>query len=159
MCGAGGHLLHAPPAILYWLTAYELPNIGIETRAFLLHVEKRLRVPHSRPNLQAVTYNAGVCEQAGDFRFAVMSNSAGVKTVKGGAVGGTLLQNGRPAKPCLRAFENEELEQRAVVVKRHAPLLIVIGGHHRIDGPAAPRDISGHMENRSRRAYSPYIRL
>ena len=45
-----------------------------------------------------------------------------------------LAQDGEPAQPGLRAFENQKLEQRAVVVHRHAPLLVVIGEVERVVG-------------------------
>ena len=50
----------------------------------------------------------------------------------------------------LGAFENEELEQSAVVMDRDTPLLIVIGDIKRIrTGPGAALD--GHMRESSKR--------
>src|SRR5258705_406796 len=36
-------------------------------------------------------------------------------------------QDGLPAEPGVRAFEQQELEEHALVVHRHAPFLVVIG--------------------------------
>ena len=41
-------------------------------------------------------------------------------------------QDGPPGQPRLRALQRQQLEQRAVVVMRHAPLAVVIGEHRRI---------------------------
>ena len=43
-------------------------------------------------------------------------------------------------RPGLRALEREQLEQRDVVVLRHAPLVVVVGDHERVGPrPGAPR--------------------
>jgi len=48
-----------------------------------------------------------------------------------------LAQDCFPAQSSLRAFENQELEQRSIVVNRHSPLLIVVRNRQIGLGPMA----------------------
>jgi hypothetical protein len=43
-----------------------------------------------------------------------------------------LPEYGVPAQASLRAFQNQEFEELAVVVDRHAPFFVVIGGLERV---------------------------
>src|SRR5258708_8733679 len=52
-----------------------------------------------------------------------------LETVKCDAVVCPLVENGLPAQTRLRAFQNEELKEHAVVVDWYAPFLIVIANH------------------------------
>ena len=49
-----------------------------------------------------------------------------IPAVEGGAVAVTLVEDGFPRQPGLRAFEVEHLEQRGLVVAGHAPLVVVV---------------------------------
>src|SRR5688572_12572043 len=53
-----------------------------------------------------------------------------------------------PRQAGLRALEDQELEQRAVVAHRHAPLAVVIRDRERIARPAAAARL-GHNESES----------
>ena len=63
------------------------------------------------------------------------------KPSKRGAVTFAAVEDGAPGESGLRAFEDEEFEEGAVVVQRDAPILVVVFLHERVvAGPIA----SGH---------------
>ena len=51
-----------------------------------------------------------------------------VETVEGCSVVLALAQHGVPGEAGLRSLEDEKLEEPPVVVDRHTPLLVVVGG-------------------------------
>jgi len=68
---------------------------------------------------------------------AIKRNSCSIKPVKCAPVILALGEDRVPRKPGLRAFQDEELEELAVVPDRHAPLLVVVGDGERIARPGA----------------------
>src|SRR5436190_23961981 len=54
-----------------------------------------------------------------------------------------------PRQAGLRPFENQELEQRAVVAHWHAPFAVVIGDRERIARPAAAARLGRHTVSSS----------
>ena len=57
------------------------------------------------------------------------ATASGSKPANALAIALALAQDRRPREPRLRALEREHLEEVAVVVRRHAPLLVVVGEH------------------------------
>lgn len=72
--------------------------------------------------------------------------SNGVEMVEGDAVILALLQDGMPAQAGLRAFEHEHLEEVPVVVRGHAPFLVVVGEVEFIGGPRAASQLPVHSD-------------
>src|ERR1700740_3263649 len=68
---------------------------------------------------------------------AIKRNSLSIKAVKRAPVIRALREDGVPRQPGLRAFQDEELEELAVVPDRHAPLLVVVGDGERMARPGA----------------------
>ena len=56
--------------------------------------------------------------QTQHFLVRLIVHTRGSEIVKGAAVALALSQYGDPAQPCLRAFENEQLEQSSIIVER-----------------------------------------
>jgi len=77
-------------------------------------------------DLQAIADYPGVVHQDLDFAPVVASNLLRVEVVKRGAIVLALLKDGVPAQARLRAFEDEELEKRGVIVVGGAPLFIMV---------------------------------
>jgi hypothetical protein len=74
----------------------------------------------------AVADDAGVGEQARQVMRIVAGDLFRVEIVERAPIMVPLAQDGQPVEAGLRAFENQHLEQAAVVVNRYAPLFIVI---------------------------------
>ena len=73
-------------------------------------------------------------------RVGERGDRVGIEARERAAVALALVEDGAPAQSRLRAFEREQLEQRGVVVRRHAPLVVVVGDHERLGArPLAPR--------------------
>src|ERR1051325_8784375 len=58
-------------------------------------------------------------------------------SASGSAILLALLEDGFPTEACLGTFEDEEFKERAVVVDRHAPLLVVVVDQWLPGGPLA----------------------
>jgi hypothetical protein len=116
---------------------YESPDVIIKAAKLFLDFKKCFGVPHGRINLQPITDDAGVAEQFLNLAFVVFRDLAWIEVIEGRAVVLALRQNYFPAQPGLRAFENQELEQCAIVMRGHAPLAIVIGDGQFRFGPVA----------------------
>jgi hypothetical protein len=123
------------------LPADELPNVLVEAPELLLHREKRFRVLDRRVNLQFVANNARVREELLDFARIVSRNFVRLEIIESAPVVLSLFQDGNPAQAGLGAFENQELEQQAVVVNRHAPFMVMIGDVKISFGPGAAGQI------------------
>ena len=94
---------------------------------FLHHLEPGPRRQHRAFDLGAIAHDAGVLHQALDFRRPVAGDFFRHKAVEGAAEIFALAQNGDPRQAGLKAVEHELFVERAVVVFRHAPFLVVIG--------------------------------
>src|SRR6266404_5396550 len=55
-----------------------------------------------------------------------------IEVTESAAVAVALVEDDRPIESRLRGLQNQELEMRAIVVRRHAPFPIVILEHHRL---------------------------
>ena len=86
-----------------------------------------------------------VCMEPFAVGIAVSSDGRDVEAVEGGAVALAPVENGAPGEPRLRPFEDEELEESAVVVDGDAPLFIVVALHEGVvAGPRAAGEEIGH---------------
>ena len=69
---------------------------------------------------------------ASSFSISLLGEAGDLLRIEIGerlAIGFALPQHDEPAQPGLGTFEREKLELLAVVVDRHAPLFVVVGGH------------------------------
>ena len=104
-----------------------------------LHLDKSFGIHDGGFDLQSVAYDPGIVEQFSELPLSVFRDLAWLEIVKGAAVALALSQYGDPAQPCLRAFENEQLEQSSIIVERATPFTVVVGDVKRVIGcPAAP---------------------
>jgi hypothetical protein len=88
-------------------------------------------------DLRAVAHDACVAEELAFLCRAVARDFRRVEIVECAAVVLALRENRVPRQAGLRAFENQELEQRPVVAHRDAPLAVMVGGRERVARPAA----------------------
>src|SRR5262249_34437772 len=79
-----------------------------------------------------VAHDAGVLHQRLDLLRGEARDLLRREAGEGAAEVVALAQDGDPGQPGLEAVENELFEQRAVVVFRHAPFLVVIGDVERV---------------------------
>jgi hypothetical protein len=118
---------------------YELPNISVEAAEMPLHLDTCFGVYNGGFDLQSVAYNPGVVEQLSELSLSISRDPGRLEIVKGSPVTLALSQHGDPAQPCLRAFENEKLEQPSIIVERSTPLAVMVGNVELVIGcPAAP---------------------
>ena len=66
-----------------------------------------------------------------------MGDALRIESLEGAAIILTLVEDRAPTQTCLCAFQNQELEERAVIVHRHGPFFIVITNVLVASGPAA----------------------
>src|SRR5262249_7550342 len=79
-----------------------------------------------------------------------------LEAVKGAAEVVALAQDRDPGQPGLKAVEHQFLEQRAIIVLRHAPFLVVIGDVQRILlRPGAADEAVGMAKRSAHRAALP----
>src|SRR6516162_8491276 len=109
--GGAWNVAHALPCILHRCVIDEPPNIGVEAGKMPLHLDKSFGIHDGGFDLQSVAYDPGIGEQFSELPLSVSRDLAWLEIVKGAAVALALSQYGNPAQPCLRAFENEQLEQ------------------------------------------------
>ena len=92
----------------------------------VLEFEKRRGIADRRFDLEPVADDAGIVHQARDVALAEARDAFGIEAGERLAIAFALVENRRPRQAGLRALENQELELRAVVPRRHAPLLVVV---------------------------------
>lgn len=148
--GLGGgrwNLLDGFPGINDWLPADELPYVTVEAAEFALDFEEGACIVHCRRHLEAIANKAFVLEQFGDLAGVVLGDFSRVEVVESAAVIFALLQDGVPTQARLRAFENEELKKRSVIVDGAAPLFVVVANSKFVLGPeAAPFQVIHHRD-------------
>ena len=141
-----GNLAHALPPVDLRPIADESPHVSIERPELLLDREERVRIPNRRGNLEPVPDDARIAEELRDLAGAIESDFRRVEPVERGPVGLSFPQDRQPGEACLSPFEDEKLEELAIVVLRDAPLLIVIARHERVDGgPGASSSAIGRL--------------
>ncbi len=79
----------------------------------------------------------GSATSAAILRASYFAITDGIESAERLPVTLPALKDQLPREPRLGAFEEEELEENAIVVARHAPLAIVIGDAERAAGPGA----------------------
>src|SRR4029079_5282790 len=94
----------------------ELPKLFVEAAELFLNCEERLGVGDGRVDLQTVADDAFVGKQLSLFRRVIARDLRGIEAVERFAIALALAQDRLPTQPGLRAFEDEELEEDAVVV-------------------------------------------
>ena len=114
------------------LAVEEIPQQRGEARAFLHHLEPGARREHRALDLQPVAHDAGIVHQRSLLARVVARNFGRLEVVEGAAEVVALAQDGDPRQAGLEAVEHELLVERAVVVLRHAPFLVVIGDVERV---------------------------
>ena len=131
------HGLAGAAAIYPRHAADERPNVSIKAAEFFLHRSERFRVLNRRGNLQPIAHDPRISEQSGHFFRVVPRDLRHIEPIKSAPVIFPFVQNGRPAQPRLRAFQDEQLEPRAVIMQGHTPFGVVISEIERRFGPGA----------------------
>src|SRR5690606_24215763 len=126
------HVLQALPAVYLRAPVDEAPQERREAAELLLHRDRGARVVDRGLDLHAVADDAGVREELLDAAGRVARDPGDIEVVERLPVAVALPEDGDPGEPRLRTFQGEHLEEVAVVVRRDAPLLIVIGDVERI---------------------------
>src|SRR5262245_4465913 len=120
------------------LAVDEIPQELREARTLLHRVEIGACGEDRAFDLHAVAHDAGVLHQPLDLLRRIARDFLGLEAVEGAAEVVALAQDGDPGEAGLKAIEDQLLIERAVVVFRHAPFLVVIGDVERILlGPGA----------------------
>ncbi len=136
--GFGRHLAHGAVVVDLRLAVDEIPQQFGKAGAFFHDFEPGARREHRALDLGAIAHDAGVAHQPFDFGRPVARDFLRHKAVEGAAEIFALAQDGDPRQAGLKTVEHELFVERAVVVFRHAPFLIVIGDVERIVlGPRA----------------------
>ena len=130
--GLRRHLRGGAEIVDLRLAVDEVPQQPREARALLHDVEPGARGEHRALDLHAVAHDAGVLHQPLDLLRRVARDLLRLETVEGAAEIVALAQDGDPRQAGLEAVEHELLVERAVVVFRHAPFLVVIGDVERV---------------------------
>src|SRR5579864_2220945 len=120
------NLLDRFPGVLLRLVIHETPNILVKRAELSLHCQEHSRILDGSLDLQPVANDPRIRQQALSLFLAIFGNDGRIEFVKGYPVVLALLQNCFPTQTRLRSFEDQELEQKPVVVDWHAPLVIVI---------------------------------
>ena len=113
----------------------EPPDVGVEGAELVLHGDEGAGVAHGGLNLGPIADDAGVEEDLLDPLGGEPGHLLHIELGEEATVARPLLEDGQPAQPGLRPFEDEELEVGAVVVHRHSPFGVVIGGVPWTGGP------------------------
>jgi hypothetical protein len=136
--GRGGrNLLHRAPAVLAGPAADELPGVAIEAAELALDRKERPGIGNRGLELEPIAHHARVAHERPQFARAEAGDLRGVESREPAAVVLALLQYRVPGKARLRAFQDQELEQPAVIVQRNAPFPVVISDLQLVD--FAPR--------------------
>jgi hypothetical protein len=84
------------------------------------------RVGDGGLDLPAMAHDARITQQALHVALRHALDPARIEAGESPPVSRALAEDGRPAEPRLGAFQDEQLEEPAVVVQGHAPLAVVI---------------------------------
>jgi hypothetical protein len=131
------HLAHRPPWLLQGPATHEAPHVGVEAAMLTLHGDDGARIGDGRLDLGAVTDDAGVGEETRHAAPSVVRDLTDVEPIERAPVSLAAREHRGPAEPCLCALEDEELEERSIVVDRDAPFLVVIADHLLASRPLA----------------------
>lgn len=110
------HLGHAIPGILDRPVIDEAPEEAAEGLASGGEGQVGAGILESGSNLQAVADDTWVCQQGSHLVLAVAGDKHRIEAVKGPPVAFPFLEDGGPGKASLCALQNQELEERAIVI-------------------------------------------
>src|SRR5579872_1510173 len=133
------------------LSADERPQIPIEAAVLPDDFGDGACVGDGGHDLGAVAHDSGLAHQPGDLRCLEARHARRIEPGECFAVVLALAQDRDPREPGLSAFEDQELEQTAIVVNGSSPFAIVIGAVQRI--AFAPRAALRHRALAFARAY------
>src|SRR4029079_4160044 len=133
--GACRQLPERTPAIHARRPAQQGPQIGVERAEFALNLEEGLRIADRTVDLETIANNPWILEQPLNLGWREARHPRRIEIGECSPVVLALLEDRLPAQARLRTFEREELEERAVVVNRHPPLVIVV---HDADWRSSP---------------------
>jgi glycyl-tRNA synthetase alpha chain len=106
---------------------------GPEQRHRIVQLEPGLGILTYGLELETVADDPGVLHQGFlDIRIRERRQALHIEVEQNLAVALTLLQHGDPRQPGLKAFEQQQLEQRLRVALRHAPFVVVVSDIQRI---------------------------
>ena len=124
---AGGYIGHPGPRVLHGLSPDKPPDVAVKAAELFLHLQEGLGVGDSCGDFALVSDDLRIDQQLCHVSFGVSGDFPDIEIVESFSVACPLFKNGGPAQPGLGPLQNEQLEEAPVVVKRHAPFLIVIG--------------------------------
>ena len=124
---AGGYIGHPGPRVLHGLSPDKPPDVTVKAAELFLHLQEGLGVRDSCGDFAPVSDDLRIDQQLRHVSFGVSGDFPDIEIVESFSVACPLFKNGGPAQPGLRPLQNEQLEEAPVVVKGHAPFLIVIG--------------------------------
>lgn len=138
--GFFGHcrkLVYMLPPIDDWLISDKLPNIGVETPKFLLHLQKSFSVMDGGIYFEFIANNFRGLDQPIEILIRILGDHFGIKVRKGLLIPLPSFQNDCPTKPGLCAFQHQKFEMRPVVMHRHTPFNVMVWMELRILCPLA----------------------
>jgi VWFA-related protein len=130
--GRGRDLPHRAPSIHARAPTDEPPAVGIERAEFRLHLEEPAGVVHGSFDLQPVADDGGILHEALDAAAIEARDGGGIELGEGTPISLSLVEHDGPTEARLRGFEDEKFEVLPIVVRRHAPLAIVVLHHQRL---------------------------
>ena len=98
-------------------------------------------------DFEPIADDSGIGEQTAHFLGIVACDEARLELAEDFPVALALGEDRHPGQAGLRALENEQLEQRAIVVLRNAPLFIVIWNRERSSRPRAANYVAAAGAN------------
>ena len=110
-----------------YLAVCKAPDESVERAELGLNIHESLGVADRCRNLQFVSNDAFVLAQSLQFHVIVFRHFQIVKVIKCLLEGFSFVENTFPRKTGLKTFENQHLEQLAVIMHRHSPFRVVIG--------------------------------
>src|SRR5262249_22352272 len=121
------HLLDGAPAVASWPPAHHCPHEPVETLAAGPESEDGARVLDRSADLPLVADDARIGQEPAHGPLPEGGDPARHEPRERTPVAGALPEDGQPREAGLGAFEDEHLEEPALVVDGDAPLPVVVG--------------------------------
>src|SRR5689334_8516885 len=99
---------------------------------FLGDRDKRASVANRAGDLEPIAHDARILHERAELRGVEARDFAWIEARERAPIRVALVEDRAPTETCLRAFEDEELEERAVVMDGPAPFLVVVLDHFRV---------------------------
>jgi hypothetical protein len=103
-CGMRGDLVGRSPTIYSGSASNKSPDVLVKAPNFPLNSEKGFCVTHRTADLQTITHNARICEEALNSRRREASNTGWIELGERLSIGFALVKDSFPAQAGLRAF-------------------------------------------------------